>query len=70
MDPFQRLYAYHSAYKLNADAMRDAAKHFIGKHDFSAFANAARNERLRDPVKTISHFNVIETVCLSVSFVY
>ncbi|XP_019180563.1 PREDICTED: uncharacterized protein LOC109175691 isoform X2 [Ipomoea nil] len=61
MDPFQRLYAYHSIYKLNADAMRDAAKHFIGKHDFSAFANAARNERVRDPVKTISRFDVIET---------
>ncbi|GMJ12336.1 hypothetical protein like AT3G06950 [Hibiscus trionum] len=60
MDPFQRHYAYHSTYKLNATAMREAAKLFIGKHDFSAFVNASRNDRVRDPVKTIFRFDVIE----------
>ncbi|XP_022760794.1 uncharacterized protein LOC111306989 [Durio zibethinus] len=60
MDPFQRHYAYHSVYKLNTAAMREAAKQFIGKHDFSAFVNASRNDRVLDPVKTIFRFDVIE----------
>ncbi|KAL2459787.1 Pseudouridine synthase family protein [Forsythia ovata] len=60
MDPFHREYAYHSVHKLNVAAMRDAAKHFVGKHDFSAFANASRNDRVPNPVKKIFHFNVNE----------
>lgn len=62
MDPFHRLYAYHSLYKLNTSLMREAAKHFIGRHDFSAFANASRNDRLPDPFKTIFRFDIIEMV--------
>lgn len=62
MDPFHRHYAYHIAYKLNVDSMRQAAKHFIGKHDFSAFVNASRNDRVPDPVKTIFRLDVIEMV--------
>ncbi|XP_057958947.1 uncharacterized protein LOC131151659 isoform X1 [Malania oleifera] len=60
MDPFQRHHAYHNLYKLNTIVMREAAKHFVGKHDFSAFVNTTRNDRLRDPVKNIFHFEVIE----------
>ncbi|XP_031285817.1 uncharacterized protein LOC116144512 isoform X2 [Pistacia vera] len=60
IDPFQRHYAYHSVYKLNTAFMREAAKHFIGKHDFSAFVNASRNDRVPNPVKTIFRFDVIE----------
>ncbi|KAM0987980.1 hypothetical protein ACFX13_012212 [Malus domestica] len=60
MDPFQRHYAYHSAHKLNAAVMREASKYFIGKHDFSAFVNASQKERVRDPVKDIFRFEVIE----------
>ncbi|XP_038720370.1 tRNA pseudouridine synthase A 1 isoform X2 [Tripterygium wilfordii] len=60
MDPLHRLYAYHSAYELNPAVMREAAKHFIGKHDFSSFANASRNDRVPDPVKTIFRFDVVE----------
>ncbi|GMP57257.1 hypothetical protein CsSME_00021417 [Camellia sinensis var. sinensis] len=44
MDPFQRQYAYHSVYKLNTNVMREAAKHFLGKQDFSAFVNASHND--------------------------
>ncbi|XP_057773345.1 uncharacterized protein LOC130992640 [Salvia miltiorrhiza] len=61
MDPFQRLHVYHSTYKLNPAAMRNAAKHFVGKHDFSAFANTSRNDRTPNPVKNIFRFDVIET---------
>ena len=62
MDPFQHRYAHHSAYKLNAAVMREAASYFIGKHDFSAFVNASHNDRVRDPVKNIFRFDVIEMV--------
>jgi tRNA pseudouridine(38-40) synthase len=62
IDPFQRRYAYHSAYKLNTAVMREAASYFIGKHDFSAFVNASHNDRVPDPVKIISRFDVIEMV--------
>lgn len=59
MDPFQSHYAYHNVYKLNTDVMREAAKHFIGKHDFSSFVNASQNQR-RDPVKNIFRFDITE----------
>lgn len=62
MDPFQRHLACHCAYKLNAYKMREAAKLFIGKHDFSAFANATREDGVPDPLKTISRFDVIQMV--------
>ncbi|XP_054777050.1 uncharacterized protein LOC129285394 [Prosopis cineraria] len=60
MDPFQRHFAYHSAYKLNSTVMREAAKYFLGKHDFSALANASHNDRVPDPVKHIFRFDVID----------
>lgn len=62
MDPFQRHFAYHNAYKLNSTAIREAAKYFVGKHDFSAFANASRNDRVPNPVKNIFRFDVKEMV--------
>ena len=62
MDPFHNFYAYHSAYKLNPHAMRQAAKHFVGIHDFTSFANAAHNDRERSPVKKITRFDVTEMV--------
>ncbi|XP_028110854.1 uncharacterized protein LOC114309341 isoform X1 [Camellia sinensis] len=60
MDPFQRQYAYHSVYKLNTNVMREAAKHFLGKHDFSAFVNASRNDQSPNPVKNIFRCDVTE----------
>ncbi|KAJ4836016.1 hypothetical protein Tsubulata_033319, partial [Turnera subulata] len=60
MDPLHRHFAFHSTYKLNPAPMREAAKHFVGKHDFSAFVNASRNDRVSGPVKTISRFDVVE----------
>jgi len=62
MDPFQYRYAYHSAYKLNPLAMREAAAYFVGKHDFTSFANAIRNNHVRDCVKEIFRFDVTEMV--------
>lgn len=62
MDPFHNCYAYHSAYKLNPHAMRQAAKHFVGVHDFTSFANAAHNDGERRPIKKITRFDVTEMV--------
>ncbi|KAL9363871.1 hypothetical protein Peur_041744 [Populus x canadensis] len=60
MDPFQRLYAYHVTHKLNAAVMREAANHFIGTRDFSAFVNSSRNDGVPNPVKTIFRFDIIK----------
>ncbi|KAJ1279194.1 hypothetical protein BS78_04G136400 [Paspalum vaginatum] len=60
MDPFQSCYAYHSAYKLNPHAIREAASYFVGTHDFTSFANAAHNDRERSPIKKIIRFDVTE----------
>ncbi|MQM12481.1 hypothetical protein Taro_045400 [Colocasia esculenta] len=59
MDPFQCRYAYHSSYKLNPLPMREAARHFVGRHDFTSFANASHNDRTPNPVKEIFRFDVI-----------
>lgn len=64
MDPFQRHFAYHSTYKLNAALMREAAKHFVGTHNFAAFANVTQNDGKQNPVKTILRFDVVEMVGL------
>ncbi|KAG6515001.1 hypothetical protein ZIOFF_025379 [Zingiber officinale] len=61
MDPFRCLFAYQSAYKLNPVVMREAAAYFVGKHDFSSFANAAHNDWLGNLVKEIFCFDIIET---------
>lgn len=66
MDPMLRHFAYHSACKLNAAVMREAAKYFVGKYDFSAFANATNNDGVPNPVKNTFRFDVIEMARLSV----
>lgn len=62
MDPFQHYYAYHNAYKLNPVAMREAASYFVGRHDFTSFANASHNDGLPNPVKDIFRFDITEMV--------
>lgn len=42
-DPCRRLYAYFIYGNLDADAMRQAAAHFVGTHDFISFASAGGN---------------------------
>lgn len=43
---------------LNVERMREAAKCFIGTHDFSAFR--AQQCQAKSPIKTLHHFEVIE----------
>ncbi|KAH0449082.1 hypothetical protein IEQ34_022882 [Dendrobium chrysotoxum] len=60
MDPFQSRYAYHSGYKLNPVVMREAASYFVGRHDFTSFANVSHRDGLVNPVKEIFQFHVKE----------
>ncbi|HWJ79542.1 MAG TPA: tRNA pseudouridine(38-40) synthase TruA [Niallia sp.] len=44
-NPFARKYSMHVAEELNVANMNKAAKHFIGKHDFTAFSNAKSKKK-------------------------
>jgi tRNA pseudouridine38-40 synthase len=50
-DPFLRKFAYQYPYRLNLQAMEQASKFFLGKHDFTSFC-AAKTEVV-DKVRTI-----------------
>lgn len=39
MLPFEARYAWHVTRRLDIDAMRDAARSLVGRHDFAAFAS-------------------------------
>lgn len=43
---------------LDIEAMREAARHFIGTHDFSAFR--ASQCQAKSPVKTLHHFEIYQ----------
>jgi tRNA pseudouridine38-40 synthase len=49
-------YVQHDPHELNFDAMAEAARHFIGEHDFTTFAASTGSEeddRERTPIRTI-----------------
>lgn len=48
---FDKNYAYHWPYCLDIDKMKQAARYFIGKHDFSAFM--ATGSPVKNTVRTI-----------------
>jgi tRNA pseudouridine38-40 synthase len=50
-DPFLRKFAYQYPYRLNLQAMEQASKFFLGKHDFTSFC-AVKTEVV-DKVRTI-----------------
>lgn len=61
MDPFRRLYCWHIHHRLNLQLLRQAAQLFIGKHDFTSFANEAHEgSAARDPVRTLRRLDVVE----------
>ena len=51
-DPFYTGRALHYSHHLDADKMNEAAKHFVGKHDFAAFM--ASGSDIADTVRTVS----------------
>lgn len=63
MEPFQHRYAQHIRQPLNVAAMQEAASHFVGVHNFSAFANASPDGTIRAPIRELLRFSVVATVC-------
>lgn len=58
-DVFKRHYAYHFAYPLNVQKMREASRHLIGTHDFTSFC--AADTAVQDKVRTIYELDWTET---------
>ncbi|MEW4369389.1 tRNA pseudouridine(38-40) synthase TruA [Paenibacillus kandeliae] len=56
--PFLRKYSMHVVKPLQVDKMKEAAAHFLGEHDFTAYANA--KSKKKDSVRTIYHLDLIE----------
>lgn len=61
LDPFKRKYALHVLHKVDLTALKTAAKHLIGTHDFSSFANQqSQGSACKDAVRTLCRLDVIE----------
>lgn len=56
-DIFQRSYCYQVKKALNLEAMRAAAEHIVGTHDFKCFQAAGGNERLTT-VRTVHSLDI------------
>ena len=52
-DVFLQNLAYHYPYKLDIEKMNEAAKLFIGEHDFAGFCRAEGKARVKSTVRTI-----------------
>ena len=57
MNPLLRLQAWHVPLELNLEAMRRAAPHLVGKHDFKSFA-ASRNYAMETTVRTLTRCEI------------
>lgn len=60
---FDRKYSYHTFYKLNYDAMRQAAGYFLGKHDFKAFTTAKKSKTTEKEITELSIELKSNTIC-------
>jgi len=56
MSPFWSRYAHHESRPLDVARMNDAARLFLGKHDWTAFS--AANSDAEHRVRTVQEFNV------------
>lgn len=62
MDPFQRLYCWHLMRKLDLKQLSFAAALFVGKHDFTSFANEPHAGAVsKNPVRTIHRLDICRT---------
>jgi tRNA pseudouridine38-40 synthase len=60
LPPFEYRRAWHIARPLDLKLLKQAAKHFVGTHDFAAFA-AHRGKRVQSTVRTIYSVRVRQT---------
>lgn len=60
MDPFIRLYRWHVRGRIDLEKLKDAAKKFLGTHDFTSFTNEAdEGSAAKDPVRTIFRLDLV-----------
>lgn len=59
-NPLTHRFRAHSRRQLNAAAMRGAAQLLLGTHDFTQFSNETPERLKRNPVKTLTRFEVHE----------
>src|ERR1051325_9654920 len=57
MDPVLRLYAWHHPRDLDLDALRRAARLFVGKHDFTALSAKPQRD-VTSTVRTVSRLAI------------
>jgi len=57
--PFERLYSWHVPWPLDLDAMRAAAAHLTGRHDFAAFQ--ASGTPITATTRSLQQLDVIDT---------
>ncbi|MBY0528576.1 MAG: tRNA pseudouridine(38-40) synthase TruA [Rhabdochlamydiaceae bacterium] len=60
LNPFSKLYRYHVPHRVNLELMKEAAKGFLGTHDFTSFTNqAAFGSAAHDPVRTLTRLDLV-----------
>jgi tRNA pseudouridine38-40 synthase len=57
--PFERLYSWHVPWALDLDAMRAAAAHLTGRHDFASFQ--ASGTPITATARSLQQLDLIET---------
>lgn len=57
--PFDRAYIWHLPGRLDVPAMREAAAHLVGQHDFAAFQSA--HSSVTDTVRTLTRVDLQST---------
>lgn len=61
LPPFKRLYCWHVRRKIDLKLLKEAARLFVGTHDFTSFANEAyAGSAAKDPVRTLFRLDVVE----------
>lgn len=62
MDPFKRNYCWHIHYRhVDISLLKEAAKFFVGTHDFTSFANEQHAGSVaKNPVRTIYRIDICE----------
>lgn len=67
-DPMRRLYSYHVGNRLDIEAIKEAAKLFLGTHDFTSFSNEAhKGAAAVDAIRTLNQLDVLiyaDSICL------
>src|SRR5437016_6925851 len=68
LPPFEYSRAWHVPHPLDLKALKDAAKHFIGTHDFAHFA-ANRSKREKSTIRTIYSVRIRQkAACITIDF--